>query len=172
MNLEEVNVRRLVTEVQKLLNVQLRLKEKVYLICTVAEDVPEMIESDYQRLKQILINLLRNSTKFTFSGYIVLRVSCKKLSLKKDDKVLAIKNAVEFEVYDTGIGISKDNQENLFKIFGKVMQKNKSINKEGIGLGLYITRNLAIELGGTISVSSEEGVFTSFVVTLPIIQDL
>lgn len=47
MNLEEVNVRRLVTEVQKLLNVQLRLKEKVYLICTVAEDVPEMIESDY-----------------------------------------------------------------------------------------------------------------------------
>lgn len=102
----------------------------------------------------------------------MLRVSCKKLSLKKDDKILAIKNAVEFEVYDTGIGISKDNQENLFKIFGKVMQKNKSINKEGIGLGLYITRNLAIELGGTISVSSEEGVYTSFVVTLPIIQDL
>ncbi|MFM7855057.1 MAG: ATP-binding protein [Flammeovirgaceae bacterium] len=52
--------------------------------------------------------------------------------------------SVTFEVYDTGIGISLKNQESLFKLFGKVMQKNKSVNKEGIGLGLYITQNLAV----------------------------
>lgn len=48
------------------------------------------------------------------------------------------------------------------------MQKNKSINKEGIGLGLYITQNLAIQLGGMIGVDSEEGTYTRFFVALPI----
>ena len=50
------------------------------------------------------------------------------------------------------------------------MQTNKSINKEGIGLGLYITKNLAIELGGKITVDSTEGVYTRFVLTLPVKQ--
>jgi len=50
------------------------------------------------------------------------------------------------------------------------MQTNKSINKEGIGLGLYITKNLAIELGGSITVDSTEGVYTRFVLTLPVKQ--
>jgi len=48
-----------------------------------------------------------------------------------------------------------------------VLQKNKSINKEGIGLGLYITKNLVAELGGLISLSSKEGQFTKFTITLP-----
>lgn len=52
------------------------------------------------------------------------------------------------------------------------MQKNKSINKEGIGLGLFITKSLAVSLGGTINVFSEEGQFTSFVVTVPVSRDL
>lgn len=84
--------------------------------------------------------------------------------------MIAYQDAVQFEVYDTGIGISKANQESLFKLFGKVMQTNKSINKEGIGLGLYITKNLAIELGGSITVDSTEGVYTRFVLTLPVKQ--
>ena len=48
------------------------------------------------------------------------------------------------------------------------MQKNKSINKEGIGLGLYITKNLAVELGGNIYVDSKESMYTKFVLTLPV----
>ena len=55
----------------------------------------------------------------------------------------------------------------MFKLFGKVMQKNKSINKEGIGLGLYITKNLVAELGGLIELDSKEGFFTKFTITLP-----
>ena len=60
----------MILEVSDLINVQLRLKESIYLIQTVADNVPKMIESDNQRLKQIMINLLRNSSKFTFKGYI------------------------------------------------------------------------------------------------------
>ena len=51
------------------------------------------------------------------------------------------------------------------------MQKNKQINKEGIGLGLYITENLVEQLGGRITVDSQEGVYTRFVVTLPIVKE-
>ena len=64
------------------------------------------------------------------------------MSISKAGVHLNTIEAITFEVYDTGIGISEQNQESLFKLFGKVMQKNKSINKEGIGLGLYITKNL------------------------------
>ena len=56
----------------------------------------------------------------------------------------------------------------MFQLFGKVMQKNKSINKEGIGLGLYITKNLVAGLGGVISLESIEGSYTKFTITLPV----
>lgn len=150
MNIEEVEVRSLVTEVNNLLAVQLRLKEKVYLICNVSNDVPIIMNSDYQRLKQILINCMRNSTKFTQEGYIMLKVYRSRLAIKYGEDVIAVQEAVNFEIYDTGIGISEENIQSLFKLFGKVMQKNKSINKEGIGLGLFITKSLAVSLGGTI----------------------
>ena len=68
-------MRVVVQEVHELLSVQMKLRERVKLYCRVADDVPEFIEMDYQRLKQILINLLRNSTKFTFAGYIVIGVT-------------------------------------------------------------------------------------------------
>ena len=70
MNFEPIEVSNLVNEVYSLINVQLRLKTNVFLVKSVAKHVPLVIESDYQRLKQILINILRNSTKFTFKGYI------------------------------------------------------------------------------------------------------
>jgi signal transduction histidine kinase len=70
MNYENINIRELTQDVCRLINVQLRLKEQVYLIDSVTSEVPETMETDSQRLKQILINLLRNSTKFTFKGFI------------------------------------------------------------------------------------------------------
>lgn len=82
-----------------------------------------------------------------------------------------MQEAVTFEVHDTGVGISLEGQQSLFKLFGRAIHKNKAINKEGIGLGLYITKNLAIQLKGTIDYSTEEGSFTKFIVTLPIVTD-
>lgn len=130
--------------------------------------MPLEMESDYSRLKQILINILRNSTKFTFKGFIQVSAKTSKLMVRKKKKLLAPVDAIRFEIFDTGIGISEENQANMFQLFGKVMQKNKNINKEGIGLGLYITKNLVAELGGIIELQSKEGEFTKFIITLPV----
>ena len=94
MNFEDVNVHHIAQEVCQLINVQLRLKDSVFLLQSVSQDVPQTIQSDYQRLKQILINLMRNSTKFTFKGYIQLRVRRAKLKLSKAGIKLGTVDAV------------------------------------------------------------------------------
>ena len=146
----------------------------MFLVSSIAQGTPKEIESDYQRLKQILINILRNSTKFTFKGYIQIGVRPAMMRAMKGNKVLTNMPAVQFIIYDTGIGISEENQQGMFKLFGKVQQKNKSINKEGIGLGLYITKNLMTELGGLITLDSTdgEGHYTQFTLTLPLKRNM
>ena len=114
-----------------------------------------------------MINILRNSTKFTFKGYIQISARPEKILVHKQGVQIAIIDAVQFELFDTGIGIDELNQCNMFKLFGKVKQKNKSINRDGVGLGLYITKNLVAELGGIIELDSKEGFFTKFTITLP-----
>ena len=91
-----------------MINVQLRLKD-IYLVTSIADDVPQIVENDGQRLKQIMINLVRNSSKFTFEGYIQISLRRAKLAFVKNDRRVAIIDAFQFECYDTGIGISKDN---------------------------------------------------------------
>lgn len=123
-------------------------------------------------MKQILINILRNSTKFTFKGYIQISARPAKIKASVRKNIVAVLDSVQFEIYDTGIGISRENLSSMFKLFGKVLQKNKSVNKEGIGLGLYITKNLVSELSGLISIDSIESSFTKFTITLPVSRQL
>lgn len=73
-----------------------------------------------------MINLLTNAMKFTYKGYIKVAVSYD-----------TIKNSLLFSVEDTGLGISQEDQSNLFKLFGK-LESSKDVNTNGIGLGLYI----------------------------------
>jgi signal transduction histidine kinase len=126
------------------------------------------IKCDGQRLKQILINLLKNASKFTFEGFLKLTVRKTMLVNSKNKNILGKQEALEFEISDSGIGISKDNQEKLFKQFGKIVQTSQHIDREGIGLGLYITKNLVEALAGKITLKSEEGVGTSVKVILPV----
>jgi signal transduction histidine kinase/DNA-binding response OmpR family regulator/CHASE3 domain sensor protein len=113
----------------------------------------KMIETDRQRLQQILRNLISNALKFTARGSVILRIS------QQADTIV-------FAVKDTGIGIAKDKQETVFEAF---QQADGSTRRKygGTGLGLSITRELTKLLGGTISLQSEEGKGSEFVLTLP-----
>lgn len=112
-----------------------------------SEDIPDFIISDEQRLKQILINLLSNSVKFTTNGNIRLDIYSKM-------------NKLFFEVHDTGIGIDKKDLEIIFKPFEQI--KTQNYNKNGTGLGLSITKELVTLLGGNIYVKSFVGEGSSF----------
>ena len=108
---------------------------------------------DNQRIGQILINLLGNAIKFTERGVVEMRI------LREGGQLL-------FQVQDSGIGMSPEVQARLFQRFEQADQST-SRRFGGSGLGLYISYNLAELMGGEITVESEEGVGSTFTVTLP-----
>ncbi|QDS88955.1 Sensory/regulatory protein RpfC [Rosistilla ulvae] len=109
--------------------------------------VPERIDSDPKRLRQVLINLTGNAVKFTKSGSVRLQVS---------EFERAGESMIRFRVIDTGIGVSLEQQERLFQAFS---QADASVSRSfgGTGLGLAISKRLVNMLGGDISVESEPG---------------
>jgi CheY-like chemotaxis protein len=116
-------------------------------------DVPELLIGDPLRLKQVLINLCNNSIKFTSKGFIHVHV---KLIETKEGTV-----RLQFEVQDTGMGISPENQSKLFKSFS---QADVSTTRKfgGTGLGLAISKNLVQLMNGNIGIISEEGKGANF----------
>ncbi|HXP65967.1 MAG TPA: response regulator [Steroidobacteraceae bacterium] len=122
--------------------------------CSIEPGVPEKIETDPQRLGQILKNLLSNAFKFTERGEVELRVFSPR------------EGSVAFAVRDTGVGIAPHQQEVIFEAF---RQADGSIHRKfgGTGLGLSISRDLAALLGGAVGVQSELGSGSVFTLTLP-----
>lgn len=118
-------------------------------------DVPETLETDHQRLEQILKNLLANAFKFTAKGHVKLELSYS-----------AAEKNISFSVADTGIGIAKNQQEIIFEAF---MQADGTTNRHygGTGLGLSISKDLTKLLGGTIHLESELGEGSRFTIILP-----
>ena len=114
-----------------------------------------VLESDESKLGQILRNLISNALKFTQEGEV--RVSAG-LSEARD--------AVVFRVKDTGIGIHPKHQEHIFQEFSQIEHPIQKRVK-GTGLGLPLSRGLAVLLGGTLVVESEVGVGSTFTLTLP-----
>ncbi|WP_158211607.1 response regulator [Alkalihalobacterium alkalinitrilicum] len=121
------------------------------------EDVPKVIFTDDQRLKQILKNLLSNAFKFTKSGSVELR-----FSKGRDD----VRSKIVFSVFDTGIGIPKEKQQTIFEAF---FQGDGTTSRQfgGTGLGLSITRELSQLLGGYVTIDSTEGKGSIFSLHLP-----
>ncbi len=119
----------------------------------ISKECPKFIETDRQRLEQILKNMLSNAIKFTEKGKVGL-------SVKR-----AGGNHIEFTVTDTGIGIPHDQQKAIFDAF---READGTISRRygGTGLGLSISRELSRLLGGSISLKSEPGEGSSFIFTL------
>lgn len=125
----------------------------LYFKSAIAPNMPSVVVGDPTRLNQILNNLLSNALKFTEYGGITLTVNV--LSQDNDSSKLC------FTVHDTGIGIPKDKQELIFSSFSQAT--NDTTRKYGgTGLGLTISRQLAIMQGGQITLLSEEGKGSSF----------
>ena len=144
----KVSIFKLLNELKSLFEYSCALKS-LYLNIEVDSNVPGTIVTDKNRLSQILINLIGNAFKFTFEGGITIRVSL----------VESNPTRLRFYVQDTGMGIQQNDQKKLFQLFGKLEQQDKSINTNGVGLGLTISTTLAILLGpsldGGIKLESE-----------------
>ena len=125
----------------------------LHITVNIDKEIPQYLVGDELRLTQVLNNLLSNAVKFTSVGYINIEVT----------KTLQFDNEIElfFVVSDTGIGISEEEKEKLFKSFSQV---DASITRQygGTGLGLSITKQLVELMHGSIQVESEKGKGSSF----------
>lgn len=128
-------------------------RAKLELAFEVGRDVPLMLEGDYARLRQIIVNLVGNAIKFTPKGEVVLTVSCD----SRDDQLATL----HFSVTDTGIGIPKDKLECIFEEFQQV-DSSTTRTYGGTGLGLAISSRLVELMGGRIWVESELGEGSTF----------
>ncbi|MGB3368592.1 MAG: ATP-binding protein, partial [Acidaminobacteraceae bacterium] len=114
-------------------------------------DVSRNLIGDHDRLRQVLINLLNNSIKFTEKGYIGLK--CRLVGDKDTSQ------SIRFDVEDTGVGIHKDELENIFDVFN---QTEVGCSSGGSGLGLSICKELIELMGGNIRVDSYHGIGSKF----------
>ena len=114
--------------------------------------LPVKIKTDPTRLRQILLNLLGNAIKFTEEGEVSLHIA---------ETQVRNKTYLRFSIRDTGVGISRNDIDRLFKPFTQVTNTLSS-RQQGTGLGLAISRQLAQCLGGNISVKSQPGVGSVF----------
>ncbi len=154
---ETVTIRRLVADMTRIFE-PVAAQKKLKFTTTVAPDVPERIETDRQRLEQVLKNLLSNAFKFTEKGGVELIIG------------RAASGMIAFSVKDSGIGISQDQQQAVFEAF---RQADGTISRKygGTGLGLSISRELARLLHGRIGLESQTGKGSTFTITIPMAFD-
>lgn len=147
---QPVDLKTLLSDVEEMIRVRAEAKDLTFTVAQAA-DLSPFVMGDGPHLKQVLINLLGNAVKFTEHGGVTLTVTRQH-------------ELVDFEVADTGIGISRQDLEHLFEPF---FQTAGSITKgEGTGLGLSISREFTRMMGGQLHVSSRPGHGSTFTLSL------
>ncbi len=158
-NLQEKDIKKELFDIYQCVNDLIRLElptttiKNLELKTDISPDVPRYLLSDRNKIHRILLNLLGNSIKFTQKGSITIAIEC----LHKEKSKVHLK----FSVSDTGIGIPKEAQSQVFNRFFKVSSSYKGIYT-GHGLGLYIVQSYVTLLGGQIALTSKEGQGSTF----------
>ncbi|MGZ4377385.1 MAG: HAMP domain-containing protein, partial [Gaiellaceae bacterium] len=129
-------------------------------------NVPPTIETDEQRLQQVIKNLLSNAFKFTSSGNVKLRIGLAEGRQFASEALSRAEAVLEFSVEDTGVGIPHDKLRLIFEAFQQA-DGTTSRRYGGTGLGLSISREIARLLGGEITVTSRPGQGSTFALLLP-----
>lgn len=153
LNEEAFDPVKLFSKIEKLHSVSARGKG-IGLELNIDENIPGQFIGDPNRLNQILNNLISNAIKFTHEGKVSIHTKCK---LKRNNKA-----ELHVTVKDTGIGIPKEQQENIFESFTQVHSQKSEKLYGGTGLGLAITKKLVELQNGNISIKSETGKGSEF----------
>lgn len=134
--------------------------KRIELGCFIAEGTPLQLVGDTTRIRQVLLNLLSNALKYTERGYVHINVQL-------TDQILAEQLVVRFEVEDSGVGISPQDQRKLFQNFSQIHGASSS-GASGSGLGLVISQQIVELMGGEMGVKSEFGRGSCFWFHLPL----
>ena len=156
---EEIIFDDLVTEISSITSSSIKLRNNRFSIENKASIFS--IHTDYIKLKQILINLVTNASKFTENGQITLTIS--QSAPAENNGALLI-----FKVSDNGIGIPQEKLQSIFQPFEQV-DSSFARKQDGSGLGLAISKEYAELLGGDLTVESQVGVGSNFILSLPMI---
>jgi two-component system, sensor histidine kinase and response regulator len=142
-------------EIEKVINLLTNKAQGkgIVLDYEVMPQIQEHLIGDPNRLRQIITNLTNNAIKYTKEGRVTIRIEVQ----KSDSKFIELK----FNIIDTGIGISQEGIEKLFKAFSQ-LDSSSTRKYGGTGLGLAIAKNLSNLMNGTIGVESDEGIGSTF----------
>ncbi|WP_111412322.1 HAMP domain-containing sensor histidine kinase [Billgrantia lactosivorans] len=132
----------------------------LHLLGLVYDDVPTLLRGDPLRIRQVLTNLIHNALKFTEHGEVIVRVMLEEQNAQG-------RALLRVNVSDTGIGLTPQEQHNLFQAFRQAAASH-SRHYGGSGLGLAISRQLVEQMGGQITVESEPSRGSTFSFTLPL----
>ena len=156
LEIDEVKIKDVINGLTGLFEPVAKDKDILFKV-EMAENAPTQIETDRLRLEQILRNLISNALKFTKKGSVIVKIT--------GDEAF-----ISFSVKDTGIGIPEEKHESIFEAF---QQADGSTKRQygGTGLGLSISRQLSKLLSGEITIESEEGKGSEFILTIPVKKD-
>ena len=167
----DFNLPSLLNGVSELIEIKTKDKGVAFYLKTM-DELPKAVHGDERRLRQILLNLLGNAIKFTDQGSVTLRVSVNEGNhhFNEGNQIGMPLRMISFKIEDTGVGISPENLETIFKPFEQVGEQARQA--KGTGLGLAIAKNLVELMGGQLSVSSQVNVGTQFwfELTLPVVD--
>lgn len=152
------SMKKMIASIFDILSIKIT-ENKLDVIEHIDEDVPDYIISDEKRLKQLLMNIISNSVKFTSNGKIILKI--KTINIEDNKYIL------QFIIKDTGCGISKKKLTTIFESFNQLVTDFASIS-EGTGLGLAISKYLVNLFEGNIKIESEEFIGTEVTFTIKI----